>query len=140
MATIFTRILNGELPGRMVWTDETCGAFLSINPIRDGHTLVVPRVEVDHWIDLDDAALAHLWRVAKLVGAAQQRVFAPVRVGLIVAGFEVSHVHIHVLPTFEPGDFDFARAVAHPDPAVMDRAATLLRADLRRVSPTHVPG
>lgn len=140
MPTVFTRILNGELPGRMVWLDGTCGAFLSINPLQTGHTLVVPRAEVDHWIDLDDDTMAHLWHVSKVIGAAQQRVFRPVRVGVIVAGFEVPHVHVHVLPATSEADFDFARAARNPDPAVMDDAAERLRAELRRVAPGSVPG
>ena len=98
MATIFTRIIDGELPGRFVWRDDLCVAFLSINPLNPGHTLVVPRQEVDHWLDLDDALAAHLTQVARRIGAAQMQAFAPERVGLMIAGLEVPHVHLHVVP------------------------------------------
>lgn len=140
MPTVFTRILNGDLPGRMVWLDDICGAFLSINPLQAGHTLVVPRAEVDHWIDLDEDTMAHLWRVSRVIGGAQQAAFEPVRIGLIVAGFEVPHVHVHVLPATSEADFDFSRAARNPDPAGLDRAAEQLRAELRRVAPDAVPG
>ncbi len=77
MPTIFTRIIEGELPGRFVHRDETCVAFLSIAPIRPGHTLVVPVQEVDHWVDLDPASLAHLMQVAQRIGRAQMEAFSP---------------------------------------------------------------
>jgi histidine triad (HIT) family protein len=131
MPTIFTRILDGELPGRFVWRDELCAAFLSINPIRTGHTLVVPYAEVDHWTDLDPDVNAHLMRVAQHVGVAQQRAFSPLRVGLMIAGLEVPHVHVHVVPIDSMRDLDFANAEQAPDPAVLDDAADRIRAALR---------
>jgi histidine triad (HIT) family protein len=131
MPTIFSRIISGELPGRFVWRDERCVAFLTINPIKPGHTLVVPRAEVDRWTDLEPALAAHLMIVAQAVGAAVQAAFAPARVGLIVAGFEVPHTHLHVLPVDSMADFDFATAEATPDPAALDRAAGAIRAALR---------
>ena len=75
MATIFTRIIDGELPGRFVWRDDVCVAFLSINPLRQGHTLVVPRAEVDHWVDLDPATTAHLMLVSQRIAQAQMDAF-----------------------------------------------------------------
>jgi histidine triad (HIT) family protein len=68
--SIFTRIIDGELPGRFVWRDDRCVAFLSINPLRPGHVLVVPREEVDHWLDLDPSLLDHVMRVSQKIGAA----------------------------------------------------------------------
>ncbi len=130
MSTIFTRIINGELPGRFVWTDEVCVAFLSINPLATGHALVVPRAEVDHWIDLDPDTNAHLMRVAQSIGAAQQQVFNPGRIGLIIAGLEVPHVHLHVVPINGMNDLDFANADLDPDAAVLDAAADALRTAL----------
>jgi histidine triad (HIT) family protein len=130
MATIFTRIIEGELPGRFVWRDERCVAFLSINPLRDGHTLVVPIEEVDHWIDLDDDLAAHLLVVAKRIARAQQAVFQPVKVGLMIAGLEVPHVHLHVVPINGVHDLDFSNADPSPDPAGLDAAAARLRAQL----------
>lgn len=130
MATVFTRIITGELPGRFVWRDDRCVAFLSINPLQPGHTLVVPIVEVDHWIDLDDDLAAHLMVVAKRIALAQQEAFSPVKVGLMIAGLEVPHVHLHVVPIRGVHDLDFANADPSPDPAELDRAAEALRARL----------
>ena len=110
MTTLFTRIIDGELPGRFVHTDERCVAFLTIAPLQPGHTLVVPRDEVDHWIDLDPDVTAHLMRVAQRIGLAQQRAFSPARVGLIIAGMEVPHTHLHVVPIRTEADLDFAHA------------------------------
>jgi histidine triad (HIT) family protein len=130
MTTVFTRILNGDLPGRFVHRDDRCAAFLSINPLAVGHTLVVPVAEVDHWLDLDGDLLAHLTDVAQRIGAAQQRAFDPQRVGLMIAGFEVPHVHLHVVPIGGLGDLNFANAEADPDPAVLDAAAAAIVAEL----------
>ncbi|MGI5129447.1 HIT family protein [Pseudonocardia sp. CA-107938] len=131
MPTIFTRIIDGELPGDLVWSDERCAAFLSINPLGPGHTLVVPRQEVDHWIDADAELLAHLTAVAHAVGAALQEVFAPPRVGLIIAGFEVPHLHVHVFPADGLGAFDFANAATSVDADEQAAHREALRATLR---------
>ncbi len=131
MPTIFSRIISGELPGRFVWRDEHAVAFLTINPIKPGHTLVVPRAEIDRWTELDPALAAHLMTVAQAVGAAVQVAFSPARIGLVIAGFEVPHTHLHVLPVDSMADFDFAAAEGAPDPAALDRAAEAIRAALR---------
>ena len=131
MATIFTRIIDGELPGRFVWRDDVCVAFLSINPLRPGHTLVVPVAEIDHWIDLDVETNAHLVRVAHEIGAAQMAAFTPTRIGLIIAGLEVPHVHLHVVPIDAERDLSFANADPSPAPDAMDAAADRLRDALR---------
>ena len=137
MATVFTRIINGELPGRFLWRDERCVAFLSINPIRAGHTLVVPRAEVDHWVDLDPAVNAHLMGVAQILAAAQRAVFLPKRIGLIMAGFEVAHAHLHVIPINDMGGLDFANAAAFVAPAELDEIADRLRTQLRHQGHEH---
>jgi histidine triad (HIT) family protein len=108
--TIFTRIIDGELPGQFVWRDDRCVSFLSIGPLRPGHALVVPRVEVDHWLDLDPDLAAHLMRVAQTIGQAQMEAFRPTRVGLIIAGMEVPHTHLHVVPIDQEADLDFSHA------------------------------
>ena len=110
MSTLFTKIIDGELPGRFVWTDDTVVGFLSINPLGPGHTLVVPRVEVDHWVEADPALVAHLTGVSHAIGSAITKVWQPPRVGLIVAGFEVPHLHVHVFPAWDMAAFDFAGA------------------------------
>ncbi len=130
MATVFTRIIEGELPARFVWKDERCVAFLSINPLRSGHVLVVPREEVDHWLDLDEDSMAHLMSVSRSIGRAIQRGFGPAKVGLLIAGLEVSHLHIHLVPIDGLHDMDFDNAAEDPDPAELDRAAGVIRREL----------
>ncbi len=127
MATIFSRIIDGELPGRFVWRDERCVGFLSINPIRPGHTLVVPVAEVDQWTDLEPGLATHLMAVAQTIGQAQQAVFGAERIGLIIAGYEIDHCHLHVIPTWSMGDFDFSQAAPDPDVDILDDAAARLR-------------
>jgi histidine triad (HIT) family protein len=129
--SVFTRIIEGELPGRFVWRDEHAVAFLSIGPLTLGHTLVVPRQEVDHWLDLDPSLHAHVMEVARLVGAGIQRAFDPPRVAQVIAGFEVPHVHVHVLQAATMDDLDFHRADLAPDPATLDSAAERIRSALR---------
>jgi histidine triad (HIT) family protein len=131
MPTLFTRIIEGQIPGRFVWRDDRAVAFLTIAPITAGHTLVVPVAEVDHWVDLDPDLAAHLMHVAQEVGKAQRAAFDPVRVGLMVAGLEVPHCHLHVLPIGSEGDLSFAKADHDPDPAALDDAADRLRRALR---------
>lgn len=132
MPSVFSMIIDGALPGRFVWKDEKCVAFLTINPIKPGHTLVVPRAEVDHWLDLEPDLLAHLSGVSQSVGKALQHGFNPRKVGVIVAGLEVLHVHLHLIPIEdEIGDLDFANADPDPDPADLDAAAERIRASLR---------
>ena len=111
MATVFTRIIEGELPGTFVWRDERCVAFLSINPLSPGHTLVVPIAEIDHWLDVPADLQAHLFGVARQIGEAQMRALKPKpeRIGLVIAGFEVPHCHIHVCPANSMADMNFAR-------------------------------
>ena len=133
MATVFTMIINGEIPGTFVWRDERCVGFMSINPLAHGHTLIVPIEEVDHWLDARPELQAHLFDVARQVGEAQQRAFAPERVGLMIAGFEVPHLHLHVIPTQEMADLDFANAAASVDPDELQRAADAIKTELRAV-------
>ena len=131
MATLFTKIIEGEIPGRFVWRDDRAVAFLTIAPITRGHVLVVPVEEVDHWIDLDPDLAAHLMQVAREVGRAQMQVFQPRRIGMIVAGLEVPHCHLHLVPIDVEAELSFSRADHDPDPAVLDDAAGRLRAALR---------
>lgn len=128
MPTVFTRIINGEIPGRFVYRDDRVVAFLTIAPLKPGHTLVVPIEEIDHWIDLPADLAQHLFAVAQKIGTALNQVYRPAKVGLIIAGLEVPHVHLHVVPTWEIGDMDFDRQDKHPDPAAMDDAMRKIRA------------
>jgi len=132
MATLFTRIIDGGIPGRFIHKDDVCVAFLTIEPLAPGHTLVVPRAEVDHWLDLESATLNHLMAVAQRVGRAIETVYEPEKVGLMLAGLEVPHVHIHVTQLNSVNDLDFATANRSPDPQELDRAAELLSTALQR--------
>jgi diadenosine tetraphosphate (Ap4A) HIT family hydrolase len=134
MPSVFTRIINGELPGRFVWRDERCVAFLSIGPINPGHTLVVPVAEVDHWIDVEPDTWAHCAAVAQTVGRAVQA--SPVgrsRVAVLVAGLEVPHCHIHVIPFDAEGELRFERARLDTPAEELDEAADGIRAALREL-------
>jgi histidine triad (HIT) family protein len=137
MATIFTRIIDGEIPGTFVWRDEQCVAFMSINPMAHGHTLVVPIEEVDHWIDANPELTAHLFEVTRIIGEAQRRAFSPERVGVIIAGYEVPHTHIHVIPTNEMRELSFANAATSVDRVELEAAASVIRDALRSLG--HAP-
>lgn len=134
MPSIFTRIIEGDLPGRFVWRDEWCVSFLSIAPLRPGHALIVPIAEVDKWTDLEPEVAAHLMVVAQRIARAQERAFNPVRVGLIIAGLEVPHCHLHVVPINAESDLHFANADNNATDAELDAAADALRAALDRDS------
>jgi histidine triad (HIT) family protein len=140
MPTLFTRIIDGEIPGRFVWRDDRCVVFLTIAPIRPGHALVVPIVEVDHWLDLDADLAGHLMVVAQTIGKAQVSAFGPERVGMIIAGLEVPHTHLHVIPIDSEADLDFAKADAGAEAEALDDAAERLRAALRAAGHAEVAG
>ena len=128
--SLFTRIINGEIPGRFVWKDEHCVAFLTIAPIRPGHTLVVPRQEIESWLDAPPELTAHLFQTAQRVARGIQSAFPCSKVGLMIAGLEVPHMHIHLTPINEIRDMDFARQNNKAVPADLDAAAEKLRAAL----------
>jgi histidine triad (HIT) family protein len=130
MPTIFTRIIRGEIPGTFVHRDEQCVAFLSINPLAHGHTLVVPVAEVDHWVDLPADLAAHMFAVSHRIGRAQRAAFGCARVGMIIAGYEVPHAHIHLIPTDHMSQFDFSNAASSVDHESMESAAAAIRTTL----------
>lgn len=132
MSTVFTKIINGELPGRFVYRSDDVVAFLTIEPLAYGHTLVVPVAEVDRWTDLDPALWARVNEVAQHIGRAIVKAFDSPRAGYIIAGFDVPHAHIHVFPTSAMRDYDFANALGmnETDPELMDAAAAKIRANL----------
>lgn len=138
MPSIFTRIIDGELPGRFVWRDRDVVAFLTIEPMRPGHTLVVPRAEVDHWIDMEPQLCARVFEVCRVVGTAISRAFRPRRVGMLIVGDEVPHTHVHVVPIDHAGQLSFAHADRSPDPAALDDAAERIRAELRAMGRNEV--
>jgi len=132
VGTIFTRIIDGELPGTFVWRDDSAVALMSINPLARGHVLVVPVAEVDHWIDLDPGLATHLFDLARRIGIAQAAAFGCERVGLIVAGYEVPHAHVHVVPTDSMRQLSFENAAASFDPDDLEAAAQAIRTELAR--------
>ena len=129
MPTVFTRIINGELPASFVYTDDLVVAFLSIAPLTTGHTLVVPREEVDQWTDAGPPLLHHCMDVARRIGNAAKQAFGAPRAGLVIAGLEVPHLHVHVFPAWTLDDFSFAQA-KQASAAELDQAAARLRAAL----------
>lgn len=138
MASLFTRIIDGELPGTFVWRDEQCVSFLSINPVRPGHALVVPRAEVDHWIDLPPDLARHLMTVSQTIARAQQQAFRPTRVGLLIAGMEVPHTHLHLIPIGSEADLHLSNAAGSVPPDELAANAATLRAALRADGATGV--
>jgi histidine triad (HIT) family protein len=109
MASIFTRIVNGDIPCHKVAEDERFLAFLDIDPLREGHTLVIPKVEVDYLFDLDDAVLEGMLPFAKNVARKIKAVVPCTRVGVTVIGLEVPHAHIHLIPIDGIHDMEFGR-------------------------------
>ena len=138
MATVFTLIIQGEIPGTFVWRDDTCVAFMSINPLKEGHVLVVPIEEVDHWLDCSDEVRTHLMSVSQQIGRAIETVYRPEKVGLMIAGLEVPHTHIHLVPIDGVRDLDFANAAASVDREDLERAAASIRAALETQGATGV--
>jgi diadenosine tetraphosphate (Ap4A) HIT family hydrolase len=130
VTTIFSRIIAGEIPGTFVWRDERCVAFMSVNPLAHGHVLVVPIEEIDHWIDAPADLATHLFSVTQVIGLAQRAAFRCERVGVIVAGYEVPHAHIHVVPTNDMRELSFANAAASVEREELERAAAAIRAAL----------
>ena len=108
MSSIFTRIINGEIPSYKVAETASCIAFLDINPLAPGHTLVVPKVEVDNIFDVEDDLYVELLLFAKKVGLAIEKVVPCERIGMTVIGLEVPHAHIHLRPINGIGDMNFA--------------------------------
>ena len=133
MASLFTRIIRGEIPGHFVYKDEICVAFLTINPIATGHTLVVPIEEIDEWIDLSTATSRHLMLVAKKIGLAQKKLYGCCRVGMIIAGFEIPHCHLHVIPANTMADLSFEHAAAYVDPERLSEQAEQLASVLKTI-------
>ena len=107
MATIFTKIINGEIPSYKIAENDNFYAFMDINPLAKGHTLVIPKKEVDYIIDLDDELHAQLWNFAKKIGKAVEKVVPCKKIGFTVIGLEVPHTHIHVIPINTIYDMDF---------------------------------
>ena len=130
--TLFSRIIDGDLPGRFVWRDPDKVAFLTIAPIRPGHVLVVPVEPIDHWLDVPGGLWADMGDLARRIGVAQMAAFSPNRIGLIAAGLEVPHCHLHVIPIESEADLNFASADTGASGESLAAAAQAIR--------DHLPG
>lgn len=138
MASLFTKIIAGELPGHFVWKDDVCVAFLTIAPLQPGHTLVVPRAEVDSWTDLDVEVMQHLTKVSHAIGRALDKAYRPEKVGLVILGLEVRHVHLHVSCVWKPTDLDFGNANANASSESIAAEAIVVRNALRELGYSEV--
>lgn len=130
MATLFTRIINGEIPCYKVAEDDRYFAFLDINPLTKGHTLVVPKVEDDYIFNLNDETYAGLMLFAKKVAQAQQLAIPCKRIGVAVLGMEVPHVHVHLVPMQSESDMNFAKQKLQLSPAEMAETAAAIAAKM----------
>lgn len=126
--SIFTQIINGQIPAHTVYEDDRVIAFLDIHPINPGHTLVIPKKQIDHLWDLDDEDYQYLWKIAKQVAGKIAETLQPPRVGVIVEGFGVPHAHIHLIPLYRGDDIKKHQDLsAEPDHAALDDVAQKLR-------------
>lgn len=132
MPSIFTRIINREIPGQIVAEDERFIAFLDIMPLVMGHTLVVPKQEVDHLFDLEPDTLADLMVFARRVAAGVRRAVPCKRIGLSVIGLEVPHAHVHLVPLNQVDDINFTRPKLNPSPEELAEVADRIRQALQQ--------
>ncbi|MBM7367958.1 HIT family protein [Gordonia hydrophobica] len=133
MPSVFTHIINGDLPGRFVWKDGTAVGFMTIEPVTAGHVLVVPRKEIDHWEQIDTATFAHVSDVAQKIGRAVKAAYDAPRMGLLIAGLEVPHLHLHVFPAHTLESFDLSKADRNASAESLDEAADKVRTGLREL-------
>jgi diadenosine tetraphosphate (Ap4A) HIT family hydrolase len=134
MATVFTKIINGELPGRFVYQGDDIVAFLSIAPMTQGHTLVVPRAEIDQWQDIEPEVFGRVMEVSQLIGKAVCKAFDAERAGVIIAGLEVPHLHVHVFPARNLSDFGFANVDHNPSQESLDEAQAKIKEALAQLT------
>lgn len=128
MASIFSKILAGELPGHFVWKDDICFAIMTIQPIRAGHLIVIPNEEINHWDDMPDTTAAHVMLVAQKIAKGIKAVIPCKRVGVTVIGLEVPHAHVHLVPIDNLVDIDFKLAHAVPQDELAATAKSIREA------------
>ena len=129
MSSIFTKIINQEIPCHFIAESEHCFAFLDIRPVQPGHTLVISKQEIDKFFDLEDVILTDLMRLSKRISAALESVFPCNRVGIMVAGLEVPHAHMHLIPINQIKDLNFSLGKA-TDEDLLSETAILIRSKL----------
>ncbi len=129
--SVFTKIIKGEMPAHKVYEDEDIIAFMDINPVHEGHTLVVPKEQVDHFDDLDDVIYDKLWRIVKKVAKAQKKAFHTKRIGIQVVGLDVPHAHVHLIPFNTIEEYRFVPLPGStPDHTKLEQTAKLIKENL----------
>jgi len=134
MSTIFSKIVSGEIPAHKVAETNDFLAFLDINPLAEGHVLVIPKTEIDYIFDIEDAAYMGIWMFAKIVAAAIKVVFPCERVGVAVVGLEVPHAHIHLVPINEIGDLNFSKEKLKLTDEQLSEHAERIRQELAKLT------
>ena len=127
MASVFTKILSGELPCYKIYEDETGFSFLALDQVNLGHTLVITKQEINSWMDVPADLYAHLHKVSQKIGRAVRQASGAPRVGQIVAGFEVPHYHLHLIPAWSIPDLDFKRAQRRSDGEMKEIQAAIVK-------------
>ena len=127
MASVFTKIISGELPSYKIYEDDKIISFLSIDPVNLGHTLVVCKDEINHWTEVPPEIYAHLHQVSQKIGKAILKATGSPRVGQIVAGFEVPHYHLHLIPAWSIPDLDFKRAQRRSETEMKEIQSKILK-------------
>jgi histidine triad (HIT) family protein len=130
MASVFTRIIKGEIPSYKIAENDNCYAFLDISPLAKGHTLVVPKREIDYIFDIEDDAHKELWNFAKQISKAIEKAVPCKRIGVAVIGLEVPHAHIHLIPINKVSDMNFAMPKLSFSKEVMEETAVAIRSHL----------
>ena len=126
MPSIFSKIVRNEIPSYKVYENENFLAFLDINPLKKGHTLVIPKIEVDYIFDLESKEYQELWNFAKLVAKGMKRVIKCERISIVVMGLEVPHAHIHLIPLDNMQDIDFSQPKLNLSSDQMNKIASLI--------------
>jgi len=126
MPSIFSKIVSNEIPSYKVYENENFLAFLDINPLKKGHTLVIPKIEVDYIFDLKSKEYQELWNFAKLVAKGMKRVIKCERISIVVMGLEVPHAHIHLIPLDNMQDIDFSQPKLNLSSDQMNKIASLI--------------
>ena len=134
MASIFTKIVQGEIPSYKLAENEHFYAFLDINPLSKGHTLVIPKLEVDYLLDLDEETYSGLWNFARKLGRAIETVIPCNRLAMIVLGLEIPHAHIHLIPMNSEADANFQKPKLKLDPPEMENIAEKIRNAYERMN------
>lgn len=120
MASIFTKIINNEVPCLKVYENEHVLAFLDIRPVQIGHTLIVPKIEVDNFLEVPEPYYSAVFHAAQIVGKALQKATNCKRIGTMILGFDVPHFHYHIVPMWQMGDIDFRKAKTYPQEKMIE--------------------